>query len=56
MSGGLVARVGTLARDGVRAARACITSPADAWLAARMAAWALVLPLLKRVVPLPRLV
>ena len=56
MSGGIVGRVGALARDGVRAARACITSPADAWLAARMAAWALVLPLLKRAIPLPRLV
>lgn len=53
---GALRRLGALARDGVRATRECITSPADAWLAARMAAWALVLPLLKRVVPLPRLV
>jgi len=53
---GLIARLGALARDGARATRECVTSPADAWLAARMAAWALVLPLLKRVVPLPRLV
>ena len=49
-------RLGALARDGARATRECITSPADVWLAARMGAWALVLPLLKRVVPLPRLV
>lgn len=53
---GALRRLGALARDGVRATRECITSPADAWLAAHMAVWALVLPLLKRVVPLPRLV
>lgn len=53
---GALRQLGALARDGVRATRECITSPGDAWLAARMAAWALVLPLLKRVVPLPRLV
>ena len=36
--------------------RDCIHSPADLWLAARMAAWAAVLPALKHTVPLPRLV
>ncbi|HYN80742.1 MAG TPA: lasso peptide biosynthesis B2 protein [Gemmatimonadaceae bacterium] len=39
-----------------RALRSCIHSPADAWLAARMAAWATVLPALKHALPLPRLV
>jgi Transglutaminase-like superfamily len=39
-----------------RALRSCIHSPADAWLAARMAGWAAVLPALKYTVPLPRLV
>ncbi len=39
-----------------RALRSCIHSPADAWLAARMAAWATVLPALKRALSLPRLV
>ena len=39
-----------------RALRSCIHSPADAWLAARMAAWAAVLPALKHAVLLPRLV
>jgi hypothetical protein len=39
-----------------RTFRNCIHSPADLWLAARMAAWAAVLPALKRTVPLPRLV
>ena len=53
---GVIARVGAYLRDGVRATRACVRSPADAWLMARMAAWALCLPVLKRVVPLPRLV
>ena len=38
------------------ALRACIATPADAWLAARMAAWALWLPALKYLLPLPRLV
>lgn len=56
MSRALLARVGAYLGDGVRATRACVRSPADAWLAARMAAWALCLPVLKRVVPLPRLV
>lgn len=51
-----VGRLRALAGDGIRAARECVTSPADAWLAVRMTAWALVLPVLKRVVPLPRLV
>jgi Transglutaminase-like superfamily len=31
-------------------------SPGDAWLAARMAGWRLMLPMLKRRLPLPRLV
>lgn len=33
-----------------------VSSPHDAWLLARMLGWSLVLPLLKRVLPLPRLV
>ena len=33
----------------------CIKSPADVWLAARMGAWRLVVPLLKWRLPLPRL-
>jgi hypothetical protein len=36
--------------------RAAISSPADVWLALRMAFWTPVLPVLKRAVPLPRLV
>jgi hypothetical protein len=36
--------------------RAAISSPADVWLALRMAFWAPLLPVLKRTVPLPRLV
>lgn len=47
--------LGAMARH-ARALRSCIRSPADAWLAARMAAWATVLPALKHVLPLPRLV
>lgn len=43
-------------RRRLRALRRCIKSPADAWLAIRMAAWTPFLPVLKRVVPLPRLV
>lgn len=39
-----------------RALRSCVSSPADAWLLTRMAAWAPVLPVLKRALPLPRLV
>lgn len=39
-----------------RALRTCVTSPSDAWLLARMAAWAPALPVLKRALPLPRLV
>jgi transglutaminase superfamily protein len=39
-----------------RALRSCVSSPADAWLLARMTAWAPSLPVLKRVLPLPRLV
>lgn len=45
-----------LARDGRRTIADCIRSPGDAWLAARMAGWAVVLPVLSRVVPLPALV
>jgi hypothetical protein len=33
-----------------------VSSPHEAWLLARMLGWSLVLPLLKRAVPLPRLV
>jgi hypothetical protein len=40
----------------VRALRSCVSSPADVWLLGRIAAWAVVLPLAKRVIPLPRLV
>ncbi|HEY3070897.1 MAG TPA: lasso peptide biosynthesis B2 protein [Gaiellaceae bacterium] len=39
-----------------RAISSCVTSPADAWLLARMIAWAPGLPVLKRALPLPRLV
>jgi hypothetical protein len=39
-----------------RALRSCVSSPADAWLLARMTTWAPSLPVLKRVLPLPRLV
>lgn len=39
-----------------RALRSCISSPADLWLLARIAAWALVLPVVKRLVPLRKLV
>lgn len=39
-----------------RALSTCVTSPADAWLLARMVAWAPGLPVLKRVLPLPKLV
>lgn len=35
--------------------RGCIRSPGDVWLAARMAAWRLAVPLLKWRLPLPRL-
>jgi hypothetical protein len=37
-------------------ARRYISSPSDAWLLARMTSWALVLPVLKYTLPLPRLV
>jgi hypothetical protein len=40
----------------LRVARKHVSSPADALLLARMGGWALALPLLKRVVPLQRLV
>jgi hypothetical protein len=49
----------SLARRSLRRARALrlgIRTPADAWLATRMLAWRLVLPLLKWLLPLPRLV
>ena len=36
--------------------RACVRSPGDLWLVARMSAWAVWLPLLKYLLPLPRLV
>jgi hypothetical protein len=39
----------------LRVLRRSIRSPGDAWLACRMAVWRLTLPLLKWVVPLPRL-
>lgn len=50
------ARILRAALRHARTLRSCIQSPADAWLAARMAAWAAVLPALKHTVPLPRLV
>ena len=39
-----------------RLAASLLASPADAWLAVRMAGWRLVLPLMKRRLPLARLV
>ena len=36
--------------------RAVVSGPGDLWVSSRMAAWAVVLPVLKRVMPLPRLV
>jgi Transglutaminase-like superfamily len=39
-----------------RLAASLVASPADAWLALRMAGWRLVLPLVKRRLPLTRLV
>jgi hypothetical protein len=36
--------------------RECVRSPGDVWLVARMSAWAVWLPLLKYLMPLPRLV
>jgi hypothetical protein len=44
------------ARSRYQAARSRIRTPADAWLLVRMIVWAATLPLLKRVLPLPRLV
>ena len=38
-----------------RVMRDCVRSASDAWLALRMAGWRLVVPLLKWLVPLPRL-
>src|SRR5206468_7627974 len=49
----------SLARRSLRRARALragIRSPADVWLAARILAWRAVLPLLKWLLPLPKLV
>jgi hypothetical protein len=40
----------------VRSARAVVTTPAGAWLAARMLGWVAVLPILKRTLPLPKVV
>jgi hypothetical protein len=40
----------------VRALEGAVSSPAAAWLLLRMLAWSLVLPVLKRALPLPRLV
>ncbi|MGH2838282.1 MAG: lasso peptide biosynthesis B2 protein [Thermoleophilaceae bacterium] len=40
----------------LRVLRRSIRTPGDAWLAARMAGWRLVLPVLKRALPLSRLV
>jgi hypothetical protein len=39
-----------------RALSRCVDSPADLWLLTRMTAWAPSLPVLKRALPLPRLV
>lgn len=36
--------------------RSLVTSPRDSWLLLRMAGWALVVPVLKFLIPLPRLV
>ena len=52
MKGPLLPRIGRR----LRVLAACIEGPADAWLALRMLAWRLLLPVLKRVLPLPRLV
>ena len=43
-------------RRRTRLAASLVTSPANAWLAFRMAGWRLVLPLMKRRLPLARLV
>jgi len=45
-----------LARGWMAKARTQVSTPADVWLLARMAAWSVTLRLLKHVVPLPRLV
>jgi hypothetical protein len=39
----------------IRTLLSFLSTPANGWLLARMAGWALVLPVLKRVVPLPAL-
>lgn len=44
------------ARSRLRTLRAQLSSPVDAWLAVRIASWAMLLPALKLVMPLPRLV
>lgn len=40
----------------LRRLRQLVSTPQDVWLLARMFGWSLVLPLLKRMLPLPRLV
>ena len=45
----------TRLRGRIRDLRRCIRSPSDAWLAIRMALWRLAVPLLKWLLPLPRL-
>jgi hypothetical protein len=50
VSGSLAAR----ARRRARILRHSIRGPGDVWLALRMSAWRLALPLLKRALPLPR--
>ena len=50
---------GSLRRGSRRATRAlalAVRAPSDGWLAARMLAWRMILPALKYLVPLPRLV
>jgi hypothetical protein len=42
-------------RGRARALSRSVHSPADAWLATRMVGWRLVVPVLKRLLPLPRL-
>jgi hypothetical protein len=43
-------------RSRVRTLRAHLSSPADVWLALRIATWALIIPVLKTAMPLSRLV
>jgi hypothetical protein len=42
-------------RRRARTLAACIETPSDVWLTARMLAWRIVLPALKYMIPLPRL-